>query len=595
MAAQDASNGTSGTGSPGMAGGSGGDAKSGRWSALVDRTRLVSGLILFAYVLTHLVNHAFGLWSIPMMLAVNEVFASLWRPEVGTVALYGALLLHVTIALRSIYLRDSLRGMTRAEIAQLILGLCIPLLLIDHVVATRLAHELFGLNDGYIFMLANMWVWLPIQALKQSAAILVAWTHGCIGLHFWLRFQPWYQTAKPLLLALAVMIPTLALAGTVSGGMEVRQRAADPTWMREAVADMQLPTSEEIDRVYEVIGVVWYGFLGLLAAAIVARSVRLSHARRTRGVTLRYPMGRTVPAVRGMSVLDASRQAGIPHASVCGGHGRCSTCRVRIGQGLDRLPAPSEPELKVLRRISAPPNVRLACQTPVVDGLEVTPLLPPHASIAETRSGPSYLQGREMEIAVLFADIRGFTTLSESRLPYDVVFILNRYFAEMGAAIEGAGGRIDKFIGDGIMALFGVGGDPAAGARDALDAARAMAERLRDLNDSLAQDLDAPLRIGIGIHLGPCIVGEMGYGRVRGVTAVGDTVNTASRLEGATKEFGAQLIVSRTLAGTAGVSLPGAELAEIPIRGRDRPMRILVVKDAGTAPIRRDDKAIAAG
>ncbi len=150
----------------------------------------------------------------------------------------------------------------------------------------------------------------------------------------------------------------------------------------------------------------------------------------------------------------------------------------------------------------------------------------------------------------------------------------------MGAAIEGAGGRIDKFIGDGIMALFGIDSGPGQGARQALAAARAMGTRLADLNASLEGDLKAPLRIGIGIHLGSAIVGEMGYGRVRGVTAVGDTVNTASRLETLTKEHGAQLIVSQSLVEAAGADLGEAPTLEIDIRGRTGTLAVRVVTDA---------------
>ena len=153
-----------------------------------------------------------------------------------------------------------------------------------------------------------------------------------------------------------------------------------------------------------------------------------------------------------------------------------------------------------------------------------------------------FAQGSEREIAILFADIRGFTALAEGRLPYDVVFMLNRYFAAMGRAVEAAGGRVDKFIGDGVMALFGDRAMPRPAAAQALAAARLMSLRLDELNVALRAELAEPLRIGIGIHAGPVIVGEMGYGGATTITAIGDAVNTASRLESLTKEFGVQLM-----------------------------------------------------
>ena len=138
-----------------------------------------------------------------------------------------------------------------------------------------------------------------------------------------------------------------------------------------------------------------------------------------------------------------------------------------------------------------------------------------------------------------------------------MVFLLNRYFRATGQAIEAAGGRVDKFIGDGVMAIFGLGTDPQTACRQALDAARRMALALDDLNEAMSGDLDLPFRIGIGLHAGPAIVGEMGYERAAQITAIGDTVNTASRLETLTKEFGAELVVSQELLDRAGVDPRG--------------------------------------
>jgi adenylate cyclase len=194
------------------------------------------------------------------------------------------------------------------------------------------------------------------------------------------------------------------------------------------------------------------------------------------------------------------------------------------------------------------------------------------------------MQGEEQQITILFADIRGFTTISENKLPYDVVFMLNRYFRSMGEAIETAGGRVDKFIGDGIMALFGVGETPQQGSERALRAAREMAARLDDLNDLLAPDLAEPLRIGIGIHTGAAIVGEMGYGEVVSFTAVGDSVNTASRLEAMTKQWGAQLVVSEDTAALAGIDLTAFPKQETEVRGRQGTMTVRIVADARDLP-----------
>jgi adenylate cyclase len=298
-----------------------------------------------------------------------------------------------------------------------------------------------------------------------------------------------------------------------------------------------------------------------------------------------YPSGRVVQIVRGVSVLEASRIGGIPHASVCGGRGRCSTCRVRVRGEIHSVDPPSANELRVLRRIGARPNIRLACMLRPRGAVEVTPLLPPLAVAADGRRRVDFVQGSEREIAILFADIRGFTALSEGRLPYDVVFVLNRYFAAMGRAVEAAGGRVDKFIGDGVMALFGIESSPQAGCREALAAAGLMAQRLSELNLSLRDELDQALRIGIGIHCGPVIVGEMGYGNAVAITAIGDAVNTASRLESLTKTYDCELVVSEETVSRAGLDLAAFPRHEIEIRGKRDMLAVRTLERATDLPL----------
>src|SRR5438132_9670657 len=318
----------------------------------------------------------------------------------------------------------------------------------------------------------------------------------------------------------------------------------------------------------------------MVGAVVLARLARRIWQRRHGLVRIGYPDGRGVEVTPGTSVLEASRLTGIPHASVCGGRGRCSTCRIRVRGEIHSIDPPAEDELRVLRRIGATSNVRLACQLRPHGAVEVTPLLPPFAQAGDGRRRVDFAQGSEREIAILFADIRGFTALSEGRLPYDVVFVLNRYFAAIGLAVEAAGGRVDKFIGDGVMALFGIERDAQAACREALAGARMMGERLEELNQSLRGELDQPLRIGIGIHVGPTIVGEMGYGNVTTITAIGDAVNTASRLETLTKTYGCQLVVSEETVLRAGLDLSAFPSHEIEIRGK---RDMLVVRTVASA------------
>ena len=545
------------------------------WALLVRRLRLTAGLILFTYVATHLLNHAFGLISLEALEMSRRVFVWVWRLPPLTIALYGALWTHLGLAFVALYRRRSLK-MQPWEAAQLLLGLSIPPLLFVHVLGTRIAHALYGLEDLYAYVLLVQWVFVPSYALQQVAVLLIAWLHGCIGLHFWLRLRPWYPRALPYLYAAALIVPVLALVGFGVAGRSVLILSADPAWMRRMAQAIHFPPTSaaaEIDRIENALKLTFFGLLAVTLAARLARD-RLG---RGKGPAISYPDGRTVALQPGMTVLEASRSAGIPHASVCGGRGRCSTCRVRLGRGAEALAPPTAEEKKVLDRVSAPPTVRLACQIrPTVD-LEVTPLLPPNASPKEALSRPNYVAGAEKEIVILFADLRGFTRLSEHKLPFDVVFLLNRYFTEMGRAIEETGGRVDKFIGDGIMALFGIDSSPEAGARASLAAAKRMGENLAALNRSMAADLGEPLRIGLGLHLGPAIVGEMGYARAVSVTAIGDAVNTASRLEALTKEFKVELVVSEAVEKAAGADLSRFDLREIEIRGRTGTLPVRVI------------------
>ena len=546
---------------------------------MLRRIRLISGVVLLVYVALHLANHSLGLISLQALESGRDAFLAIWRNPLGTVILYGALLIHVGLALWALFERQSLR-MRLVDWVQVVLGFSIPLVLFAHILGTRLAHELYGVQDSYAYELLILYLYLPGYALRQAVLLCVAWGHGCLGIHMWLRLKPWYQRWRWLLFTAALLLPTLSLAGFWVGGRDIMRLAQDPAWLAEARATINFASGDQV----EVLRAIDRGLLAALAAflalALAIRPLKERLRRRLGKIEVCYLGGRRVIIALGTTVLEASRQGGIAHASVCGGRGRCSTCRIRISAGLEAQPEAGPEEQRVLQRVRANPNVRLACQLRPVADLEVTPLLSPESGLGKAFPQPAYLQGQERDIVVLFADLRGFTSLSEHKLPYDVVFVLNRYFAAMGKAIESAGGRVDKFIGDGVMALFGVERGLEAGSRDALSAVRGMAQQLEVLNESLRHDLEQPLRIGIGVHAGPVILGEMGYGSSVSVTAIGDTVNTASRLEDLTKDFAVQLILSETLAEAAGLDCARFLRQEIDVRGRKERLAVHLIDDA---------------
>jgi len=551
---------------------------------MIRRVRLFSGVVMLAYVTMHLLNHAVGLVSLPAMeLVLADVFL-IWSNPPAQALLYGSFLVHYTLALWALWERRTLR-LQAGELTQVVLGFAVPILLAHHVVATRISDSFFGTYDlYYTYFLWIYFVHSPGHGVLQMLTLVVAWAHAMFGLHFWLRVRPWYARVQPAALAVAVLVPVLSLLGAVEAGRQVAALAADPAWAREVFAHMQLPApaaAQQLDLISTILS--WF-FAGMVAVVLLARLVRRLWQRRHGLVRIGYPDGRFIDVVRGTSVLEASRLAGIPHAHVCGGRGRCSTCRVRVRGDIGSIDPPGDVEQRVMRRIGAPANVRLACQLRPKSAVEVTPLLPPFAYAMDGRRRVDFAQGSEREIAILFADIRGFTALSEGRLPYDVVFILNRYFAAVGRAVESAGGRVDKFLGDGVMALFGIESGAQQGCREALTAARLMSERMGELNDSLRGEIERPLRIGIGIHSGPIIIGEMGYGGATAITAIGDAVNTASRLEELTKEYTVELVVSEAVVSRAGFDLSAFPRQEVEIRGKTETLAVRTLVSAAELP-----------
>ncbi len=545
------------------------------------RVRLITGLVLFTYLATHLLNHALGLISLAAMEAGRVWFLALWRNWPASAALYSSLTIHLGLAFYALYRRQHLR-MPLWEALQLALGLTIPLMLIGHFVGTRIAHEWLAVNDSYAAIVLALWFGDPMAGLRQALLIVVAWLHGCIGLHFWLRLRPWYARLRPYFYSIALLLPVLALLGFTQAGKEVTELIArQPNWLEQTLQAANAPRGSQRQWLIGVREQLLTGFITTLAFVLLARLARQIYQRRHR-IFISYPNGIQVAVARGLTVLEASRLWGIPHTSVCGGRGRCSTCRVRIIAGEASLPPAKTAELRVLQGVGAPPNVRLACQLRPTANLTVAPLISSTGQAQSRFTQPAYASGEERSITVLFADLRSFTGLAERKLPYDLVFILNSYFKVAGEAVTNAGGVIDKFIGDGVMALFGLETGPQEGCRQAVAAAQEMSAGIDTLNHTLAGELETPLKIGIGLHHGPAVVGRMGYGPAVHLTAIGDTVNVASRLQDLTKEYNCQLVISEEVAKNAGADIALLPRYELNVRNRSEALTIYVVADVPT-------------
>ncbi|MEJ0068677.1 MAG: 2Fe-2S iron-sulfur cluster-binding protein [Pseudomonadota bacterium] len=286
----------------------------------------------------------------------------------------------------------------------------------------------------------TFWVNSPTLGVQQAVTLVVAWVHGCIGLYYWLRLRKRFTAIAPMLFAGAILLPILGLLGFAQGARQVEAMSADPVWLLAMLRSGRVLDRAANTMLSDIENVIWFGYFAAIAVVLAARLARVLLERRRGVIRILYPDGRLVRAPAGMSVLDASRFARVPHASVCGGRGRCSTCRIRVLDGLAEQPVPSAGERAVLARVGADVRTRLACQLHPVSDLTIVPLLPANAGAADAHAASRYRAGQERFVAILFTDIRGSTPIAEQRLPYDIVFLLNRFFETIGSAVLESGG-----------------------------------------------------------------------------------------------------------------------------------------------------------
>jgi adenylate cyclase len=286
-----------------------------------------------------------------------------------------------------------------------------------------------------------------------------------------------------------------------------------------------------------------------------------------------------IVAEDGESLLTTALRAGIPHANACNGRARCSTCRIHVDAG--RVSPRTEAEQAMADRLGFDDKLRLACQTRAESDLHIRRLVLDERDIGlldqRGRTGPPAAAGRELELGILFVDIQGFTSFSERLPPHDVVHVLNRFFDAMGACIVRHEGEINNYTGDGFLALFGLN-DPAAD--PALQAVRAALEMLRAmdaLKPYLLSAYDEDFDVRIGAHFGDVVVGSVGAPGQQRITAIGDDVNFASRIEGACKIAGARLLVSEAVHGRAAGRFAIDRTITTPIRGRHGEHRLFEV------------------
>ncbi|GLH75115.1 adenylate/guanylate cyclase domain-containing protein [Bradyrhizobium sp. SSBR45G] len=508
----------------------------------------MSGLILFAFAAAHFLNHAVGLFSLEAMDEVQEWRLVVTRSWPGMIVLAAALLAHAVLAFTKTIQRGAWR-LPAWELVQLLTGFAIPLLLLPHVIETHVAHALLGVQDGYLYALALIW---PRAAWIQTALLLLVWLHGCIGLHHWLKFRSWYRLAQPLLIVLAIAVPLAALMGFMVSGRAVAALLADPA-MAERMRQVTHWPGELDEK--------WLGLLqtsariavaALLVAGatiIVFRHIALLAAPK---VAIAVAGGTTVQAAVGPTLLEMIRSNDIPHRSECGGRARCGLCRIRVEEGAQALPPPGHAERVMLAGLKAPENVRLACQIRPEGPLTITPLVVGGGTLAQPAEHAD-LQGERRTVCLVAIRVRAFPAIAADRLASDLVFLINEIFGAIGGAVEASAGRIDRFLGDGVLAVFGEQQGADQGCRAALQAIRAIDIAMDRVNDRIAAEIGRPVELAMGAHVAETVVGQLRLGGTSQLAVLGLGAEWPARLAELAATRGWQLAMSARMAAAAGL------------------------------------------
>jgi adenylate cyclase len=557
------------------------------------QVRLACGLVLFTYLVSHFLNHALGNISVEALAAGVHYHTMFWQFLPVAIVFYTAVLVHICLGIWALYQRRQF-GWKAVEPLQLVLGLSVPALVASHIVGARLGQALFDHEKLYPQELYAFWVAHPYKIWLMSSVLVIAWIHGSIGLYFWLRMKAFFKRAAPFLLAAAVLVPTLALLGFYQGGRSVAADSEDEDWRVNNLSAGQVGTAAQQGTLDDITDYFLIGYLGLVGLVLLARGARALNERRAGMINLSYGNSRTIRVPKGFSVLEASLRNNVPHASVCGGRARCSTCRIRVIGDCSGLPEPSKREAFVLNRVgAADPSIRLACQLRPTQDLSFFQLFMPHTMSANAHATHPHRIGEERYLVSMFVDMRGSTRLAEARLPFDTVFIVNRFLGAVSQAVIECGGQPNQFVGDGELALFGLHTGPQTACRQALKAAAMIAANVEELNQFLSHDLNEPIRFGIGIHGGEVIIGDIGYRDHMVFTALGDAVNVAARLQDMTKNVGCETIVSEEVRITAGLAADSLPKQEVAIRGRSEPMVVRIISNAKSLAALVDAPALA--
>ncbi|MCW7468043.1 adenylate/guanylate cyclase domain-containing protein [Leptospira kanakyensis] len=288
----------------------------------------------------------------------------------------------------------------------------------------------------------------------------------------------------------------------------------------------------------------------------------------------------------GATILETALKHDYPLYHLCGGNAKCTTCRVFVTDGLQYLSTRNDREQTLADRKGWPTEIRLACQTEVFGDISLRRIIKDNKDLKTvTSESKSSKTGEECYAVILFLDIKGFTAFTEASLPYDVVFVLNRFFQEMSEPVLNNGGEIDKFIGDGILAFFQLRNKDEVTKNEeslkkakqetvhaAIRACLRMFDQLKKFNLEMKDRFNFTFDIRIGLHAGNVIYGDIGHSEYKSQTVLGDTVNVASRLEALNKKTNTSFLVSDEIYKIIGKSLSVNKKVITRLRGKSEKM-----------------------
>ncbi len=521
-------------------------------------TVLVSGVVLFAFAAAELCNDAVGLVSLETMGDLASWRTAFIRSWFGSVLVFIAFLSHIAAALWFFARRGTLR-MSPADAAITISGILVPLLLLPYLADTRGAHALYGVDDDELYRLARLW---PEHALFYVFLIVLAWGHGCLGLHRSLELRPVYRAVAPVLAVVALAVPIAAIAGLIASARVASVLMADDAFAGQVRAATHWPSAEAENGLWRLrLGALAaYGAIALaVAGAMIARFLRIVVAPK---IDVTYVNGPALKASTGPTLLEISRVHAVPHADACGGRGRCTACSVRIEQGEGSLQPRSAAEVHMLG--AEDHLIRLACQIRPTAALTVTRL----AATAGTAAAEVELDtaGIEREVAALCVHLQDHAALVGARRAYDAIFLLNEFLDMAHTAVAKHNGWVVRTTAGGLVAVFGRDGSAQVACFAATAASADIDVALDRLNERFAAELGRPIAVAMGLAFGTAYLGRIGAGPAKPLTAIGPVIDAASGLAAEAEDRGSQFLSEPSVFQTGDIESGGLERLSLRVR-----------------------------